>query len=212
MRVNVSEIGCDFYAFSGHKMLAPGGTGVLWGRKSLLGQLAPSFYGGGMIDSVTTSGASWNAPPWKFEPGTPDACGAIALAGSEANGRRLYGAVDYLEAVGMDAVFSHEKELSAYTRKLLAEIEGVEFLCTEAQSGITAFRMAKKGREENSHIVGTLLNEMNIIARTGGHCAYPLHRYLDINDTGSIRLSYYIYNDKSDVEKICSALGSINLL
>jgi len=194
--VDVSKIGCDFYAFSGHKMLAPTGTGALWGRAELLEKMAPSFYGGGMIDRVTTEGASWTATPWKFEPGTPDACGAIALSA----------AADYLTQIGMDAVCAHERELASYTRKLLSKTEGIEILSPADGSGIISFIVKKNGQVKDSNIFGNILSDMGIAVRTGGHCAYPLHKYLGLDKTGSIRLSYYIYNDNSDADRICAAV------
>ena len=198
MDVDVSKIGCDFYAFSGHKMLAPTGTGALWARAGLLEKMAPSFYGGGMIERVTTEGASWAAVPWKFEPGTPDACGAIALSA----------AVDYLTQIGMDAVHAHEQELASYTRKLLSKIDGIEILSPAAGCGIVSFIAKKNGQTGDSNIFGNILSGMGIVARTGGHCAYPLHEYLGLDKTGSIRLSYYIYNDNGDADRICAGVES----
>ncbi|MCL2025871.1 MAG: cysteine desulfurase [Leptospirales bacterium] len=198
MNVDVSKIGCDFYAFSGHKMLAPTGTGALWGRAKLLEKMPPSFYGGGMIEHVTTEDASWAAVPWKFEPGTPDACGAIALSA----------AIDYLTQIGMDAVHAHEQELALYTRKLLSKIDGIEILSPPDGCGIVAFIVKKNGQIEDSNIFGNILSSMGIVARTGGHCAYPLHKYLGLDKTGSIRLSYYIYNDTGDADKICAGVES----
>lgn len=209
--VDVTKIGCDFYTFSGHKMLGPTGVGILWGKKSVLEKLRPSFYGGGMIDNVTTKGATWNALPWRLEYGTPSSCEVIALTGCTvpSTGRLIYGALDYLSEVGMEAILSHEKQLASFTIDNLSKIEGVKVTSIAANTGIVTFNIHKNGRTEDSHIIGNLLSNMNIINRTGGHCAYPLHEYLGLAETGTIRLSYYLYNDKNEAETICEAIKEL---
>ena len=127
MPVDVQAIGCDFMAFSGHKMLAPMGIGVLYARRQLLEQMPPFLYGGGMIADVNLDSATWNALPWKFEAGTPDVCGAIALGGAmlKSTGRQLEGAMDYLTRIGMEEVRAHEVELTRWAVNGLRSIPGV---------------------------------------------------------------------------------------
>lgn len=209
MPVNVKEIGCDFYAFSGHKMLAPTGTGVLYGKRPLLEKLAPAYYGGGMIRDVTTNGATWNNIPWKFEAGTPDACGAIALAGTNdpSSGRQIHGAIDYLNGIGMESVLEHERTLMATALQALGEIEGIRIFGpkdAKDRTGIISFSLTINGETADCHTMGALLAQEDMAIRTGGHCAYPLMRRLEID--GTVRVSFYIYNDMNDVSRFIRAL------
>lgn len=209
MPVNVKEIGCDFYAFSGHKMLAPTGTGVLYGKRAMLEQLAPAYYGGGMIRDVTTEGATWNDIPWKFEAGTPDACGAIALGGTDdpASGRHIQGAIDYLNGIGMESVLEHERILTAKALHALGEIEGIRIIGpmdAQDRTGIVSFSLSINGETADCHTMGVLLAQEGMAVRTGGHCAYPLMRRLGVD--GTVRVSFYIYNDINDVSRFICAL------
>ena len=202
--VNITDIGCDFYAFSGHKMLAPTGTGVLFGKRELLEKMHPHVFGGGMILDVSMEQASWNNLPWKFEAGTPDVCGAISLAGTDdiSTGYHIKGAVDYLLEIGMDKIHRHEQELAGMAVNSLREIKGVEIIGSSdktLKTGIVSFIFKDKGSIVDCHTIGMLLEKEGICIRTGGHCAYPLIKHLGLD--GTVRVSFYIYNDADDVKK-----------
>jgi cysteine desulfurase/selenocysteine lyase len=191
MPVDVNALDCDFFAFSGHKMLAPMGIGVLYARRALLDEMPPFLTGGEMVREVWLEKATWNDPPLKFEAGTPNVAGAIGLAA----------AVDYLGAIGMEAIAAHERELSATTWERLAKVEGVE--CFEPQggsNGIVSCNLAGI----HPHDVATALDSEGVAVRAGHHCAQPLHRMLGLSAT--VRASYYLYNDAEDVERLIAAL------
>ncbi|WP_338034156.1 cysteine desulfurase [Hyperthermus butylicus] len=197
--VDVRDLGVDFLAFSGHKMLGPTGIGVLWGRKDILEQVEPVIAGGGAIKDVTLESVEWANLPWRLEPGTPNIAGAIGLAA----------AVEYLERLGMENVRAHEKELVAYTIKLFEEeLAGiVDFYGPrnpEHRGGVIAFNM----RGLHYHTVGRALDTFGIAVRTGMHCAHPLHYRLGLR--GTVRASYYIYNTKEEVEALVDALKKIH--
>ena len=206
--VDVKLLGCDFLAFSGHKMLAPMGIGVLYGRRELLGEMAPFLHGGDMIADVTPHSASWNELPWKFEAGTANVCGAIALAGATdaGSGRRLEGAVDYLERIGMHRVRIHEAQL---TRLALEGLQSIGGVCVygprnaEMRAGVIAFNIDRG----DPHLVAGLLNDEGIAVRSGGHCAYPLTRRLGVG--GTVRASFYVYNTMNEVERFLNVLEDI---
>jgi cysteine desulfurase/selenocysteine lyase len=206
--VNVREIGCDFLAFSGHKMLAPMGIGALYGRRELLEEMSPFLYGGGMVADVSLEEAVWNALPWKFEGGTPDVCGAVALGGAtdRRTGRHLEGAVDYLARLGMEAVRAHERALTARALEGLRAIEGVRVygpLDPEQRSGVVAFSVAWS----DAHLVAQLLNDEGIAVRSGEHCGFPLAERLAVE--GTVRASFYVYNTMDEVERFIEALDDI---
>ena len=206
--VDVEEIGCDFLVFSGHKMLAPMGIGVLYGKRDLLEQMTPFLTGGGMIADVNLETATWNKLPWKFEAGTPNVCGGIALGGAEdkRTSRRLVGAVDYLERVGMTHVRAHEKALTRYALEGLQAVEGVKQhgpLDPDRRTGVVTFGVAWN----DAHLVARLLNEDGIAVRSGGHCGYPLADRLAVE--GTIRASFYIYNTLAEVDRFLEALEDI---
>ena len=208
--VNVKEIGCDFLVFSGHKMLAPMGIGVLYGKEELLEEMAPFLYGGGMIADVNLEHATWNTLPWKFEAGTPNVCGGIALGGAtdRRSDRHLEGAVDYLERIGMAQVRAHEKALTAYALDRLQAVEGVRVygpLDPDQRCGIVTFAVAWN----DAHLVAQLLNDEGIAVRSGGHCGYPLASRLAVE--GTVRASFYIYNTVAEVECFLQALEDIIL-
>jgi len=193
MPVNVQSLGCDFYSFSGHKMLGPMGIGVLYVKKSVMGQMVPSQFGGGMIKEVSLTDASWAEAPEKFEAGTPDAAGAIGLAA----------AIDYLSAIGMDNVREHEIKMSKYVVEKLAAIEGIKILGPldpEKRTGLISFYSEKV----HAHDIASVLNSSGIAVRSGHHCAMPLHKELGLPAT--VRASYYIYNDFSDVDKLAEGV------
>jgi len=192
-KVNVQSLGCDFYAFSGHKMLGPMGIGVLWGRKELLDKIEPYEYGGGMIEKVTKQGSTWTTPPEKFEAGTPNVAGAVGLAA----------AIDYLEKVGLENIVEHEQELTKYALERLLEIEGIGILGPldpKKRVGLVSFTL----NGLHAHDIAAVLSEEGIAVRSGHHCAMPLHNKLEVN--ASVRASLYLYNTKEDIDKLVEGL------
>jgi len=212
MPVSVREMGCDFLAFSGHKMLAPMGTGALYGRRELLREMSPFLYGGDMIADVSLQDVTWNELPWKFEAGTPDVCGGIALGGAteRRSGQRLTGAIDYLERLSMDAVRAHEVDLTArMLRGLQALPEIVIYGPPDARQrcGVVAFNVIKDNAPVDAHLIAELLNDEGIAVRAGGHCAYPLAQRLEI--AGTVRASFYVYNTAAEVDYALQAIQEI---
>ena len=193
-KINVKDLGCDFYAFSGHKMLGPTGSGVLWGKLNLLDHMEPFMSGGEMIDKVTMTSATWNEVPYKFEAGTPNFIQAIGLGA----------AVEYLESVGMDQITDHEKELTSYALNKLQTINNIKIHGSgNNRIGVVSFNI----ENIHPHDLAQFLNEYNIALRVGHHCAQPLLSKL--NETSTARLSTYLYNDEQDIDKLCSALQEI---
>ena len=193
-KINVKDLGCDFYAFSGHKMLGPTGSGVLWGKLNLLDHMEPFMSGGEMIDKVTMTSATWNEVPYKFEAGTPNFIQAIGLGA----------AVEYLESIGMDEITDHEKELTSYALNKLQTINNIKIHGSgNNRIGVVSFNI----ENIHPHDLAQFLNEYNIALRVGHHCAQPLLSKL--NETSTARLSTYLYNDEKDIDKLCSALQEI---
>ncbi|MBA64541.1 MAG: cysteine desulfurase [Candidatus Marinimicrobia bacterium] len=193
-KINVKDLGCDFYAFSGHKMLGPTGSGVLWGKLNLLDQMEPFMSGGEMIDKVTMTSATWNEVPYKFEAGTPNFIQAIGLGA----------AVEYLESIGMDEITDHEKELTRYALDKLQKIHNIKIHGSGSNRiGVVSFNI----ENIHPHDLAQFLNEYNIALRVGHHCAQPLLSKL--NETATARLSTYLYNDEQDIDKLCTALQEI---
>ena len=193
-KVDVNNLGCDFYVCSGHKMLGPTGIGVLWGKFDLLNQMEPFMGGGEMIDKVTMTSATWNEVPYKFEAGTPNFVQAIGLGA----------AIDYLESIGMDEITKTEKELTSYALDKLQKIKNIEIYGKASERiGVISFNI----HNIHPHDLAQFLNEYNIALRVGHHCAQPLLSKL--NKTSTARLSTYIYNDEKDIDKLCSALQEI---
>jgi len=193
MKVDVQEIDCDFMAFSGHKMLGPTGIGVLYGKKELLEDMDPFLRGGDMIKQVKIEGASWNDLPWKFEAGTSNIAGGIGLKA----------AIEYLQNIGMDCIFEHEKALAKYTINKLKEIEEVKLFGPEERIGVISFVV--KGISPD--LVGIAMNEKGIAIRTGCHCAQPLHEFFGIR--GTARASFYLYNTFEEADKFIERLEEI---
>lgn len=196
MPLNVAELGCDILAFSGHKMLGPTGIGVLWAKSALLEEFPPFLVGGEMIREVWIERATWADPPAKFEAGTPPIAQAIGLAA----------AVDYLQALGMSAVFSHGQRLTGLALEGLLKRDFVEVYGPKSQEergALVAFNL--KGI--HPHDVATLLDQEGICIRAGHHCAQPLHRRLGI--PASCRASFYVYNTEEEVEIFLSALDRV---
>ena len=193
-KIDVKNLGCDFYAFSGHKMLGPTGSGVLWGKYELLDKMDPFMGGGEMIDKVTMTTATWNETPYKFEAGTPNFIQAIGLGA----------AVDYLENIGMSNITNHEKQLTNYCLDKLHKVENLKIHgSAKSRIGVISFNI----KNIHPHDLAQFLNEYNIAVRVGHHCAQPLLSKL--NETATARLSTYLYNDEQDIDKLCKALNEI---
>ncbi|GAA2089226.1 cysteine desulfurase [Actinomadura alba] len=191
--VDVEELGVDFIAFSGHKMLGPSGIGVLWGRRELLAAMPPFITGGSMIEVVRMEGSTFMPPPQRFEAGVPMAAQAVGL------GR----ACDYLSEIGMDRVHAHEEALTAYALERLGEIEGVQIIgpaTTEARGGTVSFVV----EDIHPHDVGQVLDELGVAVRVGHHCAWPIVRRFGIPAT--TRASFYVYNDLADVDALADGV------
>ncbi len=196
---DVQEIGCDFLAASGHKMLGPSGIGFLYGRADLLQQMEPFLYGGDMISEVSTEGARWNELPWKFEAGTPHIAGGIGL---------LH-AVQYLQQTGMQEIYHHEQALTEYALQKLSEIPDIEIYGpknTDNRIGVISFNL--KGI--HPHDIADFLDREGIAIRSGHHCAQPLMRHLNI--WGTNRISCYLYNTREEVDDLHNALLNIHRL
>tara|TARA_B100001250_G_scaffold287610_1_gene249438 strand:- start:17 stop:1219 length:1203 start_codon:yes stop_codon:yes gene_type:complete len=194
MNVDIQDINCDFYVFSGHKMLAPTGIGILWGKYNLLNDMEPFMGGGEMIDKVTLKESTWNEVPYKFEAGTPNFAQAVGLGA----------AIDYLNEIDIKSIAEHESELTQYALGELKKINNIKIHGAPAnRGGVISFNI--KG--VHSHDLAQFLNEENIAIRVGHHCAQPL---LDkLGETSTARISFYLYNDESDIEKFCKALTKI---
>ena len=190
--VDVAALDCDFLAFSGHKMLGPTGSGALYGRPELLEAMPPFLTGGGMIRQVGRTDATWNDLPWKFEAGTPAIAEAVGLGV----------AVDYLGAVGMEAVWAHERELAAYAIERLAETEGVRVIGPPAgeRSGVVAFTV----ESIHPHDLAQVLDLEGVAIRAGLHCAQPLHERFGLIATA--RASFYLYNTREEVDRLVAGV------
>ena len=192
---DLAELGCDFLAFTGHKMCGPTGIGVLWGRSELLESM-PAFLGGGeMILDVTKEGFTTNTIPWKFEAGTPPIAEIVGLGA----------AVDYLESVGMENVLDHEKTLTSYALQTLSDRFGNDLVIhgptdVSVRGGVLSMCY----QDVHPHDVSQVLDSHGVCVRAGHHCAKPLMKLLDVNAT--VRASLYLYNDESDVDALADAL------
>ncbi|MBI4226346.1 aminotransferase class V-fold PLP-dependent enzyme [Candidatus Roizmanbacteria bacterium] len=198
LKVDVQDLGCDFLTFSSHKMLGPTGVGALWGRYELLSEMFPFNFGGEMIQEVYVDKTVFKPPPHKFEAGTPDIAGVIALKE----------AIIYLQKIGMDKVRSHERELllQAFKRLKSSFGEKIQILGPpnkEDKGGIIAFKFGNY----HPHDVAQILDEEQICVRAGHHCAMPLHQRFGIN--ASVRASFYIYNTEEDVDKLVRGLKKV---
>ncbi|KFZ42771.1 cysteine desulfurase [Anoxybacillus flavithermus] len=190
MKVDVQDIDCDFYAFSGHKMCGPTGIGVLYGKKRLLEQMEPVEFGGEMIDFVGLYESTWKELPWKFEGGTPIIAGAIGLGA----------AIDFLEQVGLDHIAEHEHRLAQYALEQLATIDGLTIYGPKARAGLVTFNIDGV----HPHDVATVLDAEGIAVRAGHHCAQPLMKWLNV--TATARASFYLYNTEEEIDALVSAL------
>lgn len=193
MKVDVQDLDCDFFAFSGHKMCGPTGIGVLYGKKHLLENMDPIEFGGEMIDFVHDFDSTWKELPWKFEAGTPIIGGAIGLGA----------AIDFLQEVGMDNIEAHDRRLGAYALDKMSEIEGMAIYGPrnpEQRTGIVTFNIA----DVHPHDVATVLDAEGIAVRAGHHCAQVLMRWLKASATA--RASMYLYNTEEDIDRLVEGL------
>ncbi|EPM6711643.1 cysteine desulfurase [Listeria innocua] len=193
MEVNVVDLDADFYAFSGHKMMAPTGIGALYGKRELLDAMEPTEFGGEMIDFVELYDSTWKELPWKFEAGTPIIGGAIALGA----------AIDYLAEVGLANIHAHEQALASYAIEEMSKIEGITIYGPKDASkrcGLVTFNL----EGAHPHDIATILDEDGIAIRAGHHCAQPLMKWLDVSSTA--RASFYIYNTKEEIDALIDGL------
>lgn len=193
MKVDVQDLNCDFYAFSGHKMVGPTGIGVLYGKKDLLNKMEPVEFGGEMIDFVGLQESTWKELPYKFEGGTPIIAGAIGLGA----------AIDYLEEIGLDNIEKHEQKLAAYAMEKMSEVEGITIygpLDPEKRASLVTFNL----NDVHPHDLATVLDMHGIAVRAGHHCCQPLMKWLDVSATA--RASFYIYNTEADVDRLVDGL------
>ncbi|MEX1038887.1 MAG: SufS family cysteine desulfurase [Acidimicrobiia bacterium] len=191
--VNVEEMGADFVAFSGHKMLGPTGIGILWGKMDALEEMEPFEGGGEMISDVTLHDATWAPIPTRFEAGTPPIIEAVGL----------HAAVDYLDAIGMDQVFAHDRELTAIALDRLGDLPGLTVQGPsdlEDRGGVVSMVMDGV----HAHDLATILDEGGVSVRAGHHCAKPLMRRMGVAATA--RASFYVYNDESDIDALVIGL------
>lgn len=191
--VDVADIGCDFYVFSGHKLYGPTGIGVLWGRTELLERMPPYQGGGSMIDRVSFERTSYAPPPTRFEAGTPHIVGALGL----------HAAIDYVDAIGLERIHAHETALVHETRAALAGLNSVRLFGPEDSAGIVSF--AVEG--VHPHDVGTILDEARVAIRAGHHCAQPLMEALDVPATA--RASFGVYNGPADVAALVAGIERV---
>lgn len=190
MSVDVQDLNCDFYAFSGHKMCAPTGIGVLYGKRKLLEQMEPVEFGGEMIDFVDLHDSTWADLPWKFEGGTPIIAGAIGLGA----------AIDFLNEVGMDDIMDYEMKLADYALEKLRTIDDVDIYGPEERAALVTFNLG----DVHPHDAATVLDSQGIAVRAGHHCAQPLMKWLDV--TATARASFYLYNTKEDIDRLVDGL------
>ncbi|MCC6447039.1 MAG: cysteine desulfurase [Armatimonadetes bacterium] len=196
LKTDIRAMGCDFYAFSAHKMCGPTGIGALYGHPALLESMEPFLGGGDMISHVWFDRATWNEVPYKFEAGTPDIAGAIGFGA----------AVDYLNALDMEAVCDHEQELTAYAVNALSEVEGIRIYGpkdTRLRGGVISFNL----EGVHPHDVSQILDSEGVAIRAGHHCCEPLMRLMEV--PGTARASFYLYNTYEESDALVQALHSV---
>src|SRR5690625_580117 len=193
LKVDVQDLNCDFYAFSGHKMCAPTGIGVLYGKRELLEEMEPVEFGGEMIDFVDLYDSTRKELPWKFEGGTPIIAGAIGLGA----------AIDFLNDVGLDKIAEHEAKLVAHTLETLQAIDGVDLYGPRSpeRAAVITFNVG----QVHPHDTATVLDAQGIAVRAGHHCAQPLMKWLDV--TATARASFYLYNTTEEVDRLVEGLN-----
>jgi cysteine desulfurase/selenocysteine lyase len=196
-RVDVRALGCDFYAFSGHKVYAPTGIGVLYGREALLQAMPPWQGGGDMIRTVSIEASTYNELPWKFEAGTPNISGAVGLGA----------ALEYLESLGLERVAAHEHALLELASTRLASVPGLKLIGTApGKAAVVSFVMDGV----HPHDIGTILDSEGIAVRTGHHCAMPIMQYYGLAATA--RASFGVYNNDADIERLVAGLGTVRAM
>ena len=195
--VNVSEIGCDFYVFSAHKLYSAGGVGILWGKKSILNEMPPFLGGGDMIDNVNIDVSTYAEPPYRFEAGTPPIAEIIALGE----------AISFVENIGMENIRNHEEKLLNYFHGLLDNFPGLKIYGnSNNKSGVISFTM----ENAHPHDIATILDQEGIAIRAGHHCAQPLMKYFNIPATA--RASLGIYSSKKDADELLKGLNKVKKL
>ncbi len=200
--IDVQQLDCDFLVFSAHKMYGPTGLGVLYGKEKWLNLLPPAQGGGEMIEHVSFEKTTYNTLPYKFEAGTPNYIGSYAFSA----------ALTYMENIGLAAIEAHERELAAYAETQLQQIEGVQvYAAGQPKAGAISFNVFRSQESEvknqdliHPYDVGMLLDQQGVAVRTGHHCAEPLIEHLGV--PGTIRVSFGLYNDKSDIDAFIVAL------
>ena len=195
MPVSVKELGVDFLVFSGHKAVGPTGVGILWGRESLLNELPPFLTGGSMIENVTMTSATWAKAPKRFEAGVPNMAQAVGLGA----------ALTYLQKIGMDNIYSHERDLTKYAMEALLQINDLAIVGPQnlnLRGGTLSFTVG----DIHPHDLGQFLDSQGIAVRTGHHCAWPLTRKLGVPAT--TRASFYLYNTTEDVDALIQGIRS----
>ncbi|GGC81629.1 cysteine desulfurase SufS [Thalassobacillus devorans] len=190
LKVDVQDLDCDFYAFSGHKMCGPTGIGVLYGKRTLLNDMEPFEFGGEMIDFVNLYDSTWKELPWKFEGGTPIIGGAIGLGA----------AIDFINEIGLEEIEAHEHRLVDYAMDRMREIDGLTIYGPEERAGLVTYNLD----DVHPHDVATVLDAEGIAVRAGHHCAQPLMRWLDVSATA--RASFYLYNTEEDIDRLVEGL------
>ncbi len=189
--VDVQQLDCDFYAFSGHKLYGPTGIGVLYGKEEWLNKMEPYQGGGEMIKTVSFEGTTYNELPFKFEAGTPDFSGSVGLAA----------AIDYLQTIGLDKIDQYEHELMDYAMSKLEAIPNIRFIGTaKNKTSVISFLIG----DIHPFDMGTMLDKMGIAVRTGHHCAQPVMQHFDI--PGTIRASFSFYNTKEEIDKLAEGI------
>ncbi|MGE1117615.1 cysteine desulfurase [Bacillus aerius] len=190
MQIDVQDLDCDFFAFSGHKMCGPTGIGVLYGKKDLLNNMEPAEFGGEMIDFVDLYDSTWKELPWKFEAGTPIIAGAIGLGK----------AIDFLNDIGMEEVSRYEHQLATYALERFKELEGATVYGPQHRAGLVTFNLD----DVHPHDASTVLDTEGIAIRAGHHCAQPLMKWLGVSATA--RASFYLYNTEEEIDELMAAL------
>lgn len=195
--IDVQALDCDFFVFSGHKLYAPTGVGVLYGKKELLEQMPPFLGGGEMIERVSFSGTTFNELPYKFEAGTPNFIGVVGLGA----------AIDYIQEIGLDKIAAYEQELLDYATEKISSIEKVKIYGTaKEKSGVISFLI----NNNHPYDYGMFLDKMGFAVRTGTHCAEPVMEHFGI--PGTIRASFAFYNTKEEIDRFCEALIKISTM
>ncbi|PCK20102.1 cysteine desulfurase [Bacillus pumilus] len=190
MQIDVQDMDCDFFAFSGHKMCGPTGIGVLYGKKDLLNNMEPAEFGGEMIDFVDLYDSTWKELPWKFEAGTPIIAGAVGLGK----------AIDFLNDIGMDEVSRYEHQLATYALERFKELEGATVYGPQHRAGLVTFNLD----DVHPHDASTVLDTEGVAIRAGHHCAQPLMKWLGVSATA--RASFYLYNTEEEIDQLIAAL------